>query len=189
MIRSRTRRTALVLAASCGWLLTAGRLPAAQQAGAGTDQTSGGASAEEPCSASEHRQFNFWIGTWDVHNPEGRQVGTNKIEPILGGCVLLESWKAAGPHAGHSYNIWDKATGRWHQTWVDNSGLLLLLEGGLEGDAMVLVGERPAREGSTREKITWTPISPDSVRQRWVSSADGGATWSTVFDGLYLRRR
>ena len=37
-----------------------------------------------------HRQFDFWIGRWDVFQPDGKKAGENLIEPILGGCPLLK---------------------------------------------------------------------------------------------------
>ena len=42
----------------------------------------------KPCTAAENRQFDFWIGDWDVTTPNGKAAGTNRINPILGGCVL-----------------------------------------------------------------------------------------------------
>jgi len=142
-----------------------------------------------PCSTSEYRQFDFWAGSWNVFNPKGQQVGTNTIEPILGGCALRESWVGSGQGRGFSFNMYDRTTGRWHQTWVGNGGLLLLLDGGLAEDRMVLEGTTAnAQGGKTLHRITWTPVAADSVRQLWETSADEGKTWSVAFDGLYVRR-
>ena len=91
-----------------------------------------------PCAAPEHRQFDFWVGTWDVFGPAGRQVGANRIERIADGCALLEQWTGSGNVTGKSLNIYDASDGRWHQTWVDSSGTLLMLAGGLVGDSMVM---------------------------------------------------
>ena len=38
-----------------------------------------------PCSGEEYNQFDFWVGDWEVFNPEGQKVGENKVEKILGG--------------------------------------------------------------------------------------------------------
>ena len=46
-----------------------------------------------PCVASEYRQFDFWIGDWDVTVLNGKAAGTNLIKPILGGCVLRRGAK------------------------------------------------------------------------------------------------
>lgn len=70
--------------------------------------------AEKPCSAPEHRQFDFWIGDWDVTAPDGKPAGKNRIEPILDGCALAEHWRGASGGAGHSYNVYDARRGVWH---------------------------------------------------------------------------
>lgn len=143
---------------------------------------------DERCSAQEYRQFDFWVGEWEVRNPDGDLVGRNTVRRILGGCVLHESWTGTDGSTGESFNIYDARAGAWHQTWVDNSGLLLELNGELAGDAMVLRGELPAPDGgASLQRITWTPADDGSVRQLWERSTDGAASWSTVFDGIYRR--
>jgi hypothetical protein len=135
------------------------------------------------------RDFDFWVGEWDVFGPEGSQVGTNSITLLFDGRAIAEHWHGNGGVEGRSLNAYDAAAGRWHQTWVDSGGDLLLLDGGLVGDAMVLEGTAPGETGAVpeRQRITWTP-GPDGVRQHWESSADDGATWATAFDGRYRRR-
>lgn len=142
----------------------------------------------QACGAAEHRQFDFWVGEWEVVDSAGSLAGRNRITREMNGCVLREEWTSADGGSGSSFNIYDAAAGRWHQTWVDASGTLLMLDGGLESDGvMVMEGERPANGGIARHRITWTTERPDRVRQRWDVTEDGGATWTVVFDGLYRR--
>jgi hypothetical protein len=56
-----------------------------------------------PCSAAEHRHFDFWVGTWEVRGPKGQVAGTNRIESILKRCGLHESWSGAGGTRGESF--------------------------------------------------------------------------------------
>ena len=149
-----------------------------------------GAPAARPpaCQSSEHRQFDFWIGEWDVTLPNGKHAGTNTIRPILGGCVLQENWTGAGGLTGTSYNIYDQAGGRWHQTWVDSQGSLLELNGVFQDGKMVLAGEQKDSSGTSLQRITWTPTGSDQVRQLWEASNDGGKTWTVQFDGRYKRK-
>jgi hypothetical protein len=134
------------------------------------------------------RDFDFWIGEWDVFGPLGRQVGTNTIASLFGGGAISEHWRGGGDVEGHSLNAYDASTGRWHQTWVDSTGGLLLLNGGLSGGSMVLEGTAPGAGGAPeRQRITWTP-EDGGVRQHWETSADDGATWLTAFDGHYRPR-
>jgi hypothetical protein len=139
------------------------------------------------CRAVEHHQFDFWIGDWEVFQPNGQKAGENRIEPIADGCALLENWSGRGNFSGKSLNIYDRSDRRWHQTWVDNSGSLLVLAGGLVGKAMVM-GSDHAAPGAW-QRITWTPNDDGSVRQLWESSADAGTTWAVQFDGKYVRRK
>jgi hypothetical protein len=146
----------------------------------------------QPCSSSEHRHFDFWIGAWDVSNPAGTVVGSNVIRSLLGGCALQEHWESVRGSVGESYNIYDASRGKWHQTWVDNAGSLLMLEGGLRADTMVLEGETVTRNGGrVRQRVRWYRVggNADQVRQFWESSTDDGKTWTVAFDGLYRRRK
>jgi len=149
-------------------------------------------SGQQPaaCADEKNREFDFWVGDWDVTVVGTDQhAGTNSIQPILGGCVLLESYETPRGYAGHSYNAYDGQTGKWHQTWVDNAGLVLKIDGGIVEGNMVLSGPGKDSEGNDIiNRITWTPLDDGSVQQTWDVSSDGGQTWSTAFDGLYRRR-
>jgi hypothetical protein len=156
-----------------------------------SSQSAAGVTRAATCSRPEYRQFDFWIGEWDVTLPDGRPAGTNRIQSIHGGCALREEWSGASGSSGTSLNALDPATGRWHQTWVDNGGVLLRLEGGMKGGAMELEGATVGADGvRTLQRIRWTPLggTPPRVRQLWEASTDGGRTWRVLFDGTYRRR-
>lgn len=147
---------------------------------------------EKACSSPEHRQFDFWVGDWKVYDlaDKNKFAGTNHIKLLFNNCVLQENWQSVGgDYAGSSYNIYDAPAGKWHQTWVDSSGSLLDLEGGLKEGSMVLSGTRPARDGSGQvmHRITWTPNPDGTVRQHWEYSKDAGGSWKTLFDGEYRK--
>lgn len=140
------------------------------------------------CDTPEHRQFDFWVGRWNVRTADGKLAGVNTITSEYGGCVLHERYDTGGGYRGESLNTYDASRQVWHQTWVDTSGLLLVLEGGLRGKSMVLEGRSAAPGGTvTIQRITWTPNEDGSVRQHW-ESGDGKGNWRTVFDGTYTRQ-
>lgn len=155
------------------------------------EQSAPAATPVTSCTDDAYRQFDFWIGDWEVSSND-QPAGTNSIRPILGGCALQENWQGTGPGglSGKSFNIYDLAGDRWHQTWVDSSGTLLELNGGLIDGNMVLEGKRPRRDGNgtTEHRITWTPNEDGSVRQYWEASRDNGVNWNVLFDGLYVPR-
>ncbi len=126
--------------------------------------------------------FDFWIGEWEVHDPEGSHVGRNSITALYDTGSLAEHWRGDRGVEGHSLNAWDASRGCWHQTWVDSTGGVLQLDGGVRDGAMVLEG---VDEG-VRQRITWT-VEAEGVRQLWETSKDDGASWETAFDGRYRR--
>lgn len=138
------------------------------------------------CSSAIHRQFDFWVGRWNV-TAQGQPAGHNHIELLHDGCVVAEHWKGAKGGEGSSLNAWDPYAKVWRQFWVDKSGGVLQLEGGWNGTAMVLIGTRPGPDGQPQQqRITYTPDA-DGLRQVWEQSSDGGQTWTVAFDGLYRR--
>ena len=141
-----------------------------------------------PCNTPEYRQFDFWVGEWEVRNPSGQIAGTNSISRSYDGCLLVERWEGTGGGAGTSQNFYHQGDGRWHQNWIDSQarGPLWLIGGLDERGAMVLTNSDPG--ASPRNRITWSPNPDGTVRQHWEQSTDAGATWATVFDGLYVPR-
>lgn len=140
------------------------------------------------CQKDEHRQFDFWLGQWQVVRDDGQLAGSNQITKGYNGCVIKERYQAGSGFHGESVNIFDVTTGRWHQTWVDSSGLLLQLQGGWEDGEMVLQGDRQNLQGvKIQDKITWRVNGDGSVRQLWQSKVAGG-DWQITFDGHYQRQ-
>lgn len=144
--------------------------------------------AKTPCDSPEYRQFDFWLGQWQVTTPSGKVAGENRISQLHGLCVVHEQYKTAGNYQGSSYNTYNVRTQQWQQTWVDNTGLLLNLTGGLDGKNMVLSGPGKGKDGvDTIERITWVPKDDGTVQQLWQQSTDNGKSWTTLFDGLYKK--
>ncbi len=144
--------------------------------------------AAEPCKGPEYRAFDFWLGSWQVHTPDGKMAGVNRISDEYGGCVVHEHYDTAHGYSGESLNTYDATRKLWHQTWVDSDGTLLLLEGGLRNGSMVLEGQTVGKDAAiSKQRITWTPNANGSVRQLW-ESTDAKGSWTTVFDGMYTHK-
>ncbi|MEN8145329.1 MAG: hypothetical protein ABFS14_10305 [Gemmatimonadota bacterium] len=136
----------------------------------------------------KYSEFDFWVGDWTVTNAQGNTAGTNKIEKIEKGCLLLESWTSARGGTGTSINYWDPVAENWTQVWVSAGSTIIRLQGGLKDSAMVLEGTWQNPSGQiTPMRGTWTPLEDGSVRQLFQVSNDDGATWSVWFDGNYVR--
>ena len=84
----------------------------------------------KPCSTPEYRQFDFWVGEWDVWTQRIREAGgkpaRSKITLVEGGCVVQEEYTTSQGYSGRSLNWYDRADGKWHQAWIDNQGAPIL---------------------------------------------------------------
>jgi len=141
------------------------------------------------CCTEAHSEFDFWIGTWEVTNPNGTKAGTNVIEKVQGKCVLQENWTSATPgYTGTSNNFYNLKTKKWEQIWVDNSGASLHLKGNKVGNKMILRtdDEINAKGKTFFHRVTWTNNEDGTVSQLWETITEGAET-AIAFDGLYKR--
>lgn len=144
----------------------------------------------EPCkSQAESRQFDFWIGEWDVFE-DNQKVAESSIQQIIGGCVIFENYNEADGFSGKSFNFYDSHLRKWRQTWVDVRGMVSEFSGEVKNDAMEYEGESHLPDGrNVLRKMTLTVVAPDRVRQVSQISTDGGKTWRPHYDLLYIRKK
>lgn len=141
------------------------------------------------CCTENHTAFDFWIGTWEVTNPDGSLAGKNTITKAEDGCVLKESWTSANAgYTGTSINFYNKIKGQWEQLWIDNTGAHLKLKGNRQDNRMILSsGEFKNKDGiMIRNRITWTINDDGTVRQLW-EVLRGDTVLNIAFDGLYRK--
>ncbi len=143
-----------------------------------------GATQSAPCSAAEFRQFDFFAGDWDTYDvaAPSRIIARNQVTIVLGGCVVHEVYRQTDGEIGESFSIYDASRRVWHQSWVTNRGVLLLLDGGFDAGRMVLTGREQAADGtSSLLRGIWVR-EVGAVRETAERSSDGGRTWRPVFD-------
>jgi hypothetical protein len=190
-----TRRLALAVCAACS-----SRAPAAPTPLAASGVAATGAATSSSCNGSEFHQFDFWIGDWElvVHartTPTGNKWadarGRQHVESILGGCAIAEHFSADGPPkpwAGASYSAWQPQLARWRQTWVDDSGGYIALDGGIEHGAMTLYGEPRDVDGvHTQMRMVFRDVAADSLRWEWQRTEDGWETATSMIIIDYKR--
>jgi hypothetical protein len=154
------------------------------------------------CASAEHRQFDFWVGDWDVsirarQSPTseewGEGKGTQHVESILGGCAIAENFSADGPGgawAGKSYSMWQPQLGKWRQTWVDDGGSFLEFTGGVEAGAMTLYGApRTVKDVSFQMRMVFKDVTADALHWEWQRSTDDWKTFVVMMTIDYQRRR
>jgi hypothetical protein len=138
---------------------------------------------------AEHRQFDFWAGTWRVTDLKGEKTyGHNTITVEEDGCVLQERWKSASGGSGRSINYYNPNDGKWHQLWVDAGASIINIAGKMTDGSMVLSGDIYYLAEGRRANFrgSWTPMPDGTVRQ-FFEEQDAEGQWQTWFDGYYHR--
>jgi hypothetical protein len=142
------------------------------------------------CNGAAYRQFDFWLGKWDVFTGT-TLVGTNVVKSRVDGCVVEENWTSASLGRGRSLNAYDAATGTWSQMWVGSGGCqfsVVLMEGGFADGSMTLQGSRTQPEGflvgppcgpapavvvtTHTDLIRWTRLPSGDVLQQLAAAND-----------------
>jgi hypothetical protein len=143
------------------------------------------------CATAEFRQFDFFVGDWDTYDvaDPSKVVARNRVTVVLDGCAVREVYEQDDGLVGESLSIYDASRRRWHQSWFTNRGSLLLLNGGLEGERMVLTGPDRVADGtpSVLRGIWWKDGA--DVREKAERSMDGGKTWTPMFDIVFRPHR
>jgi hypothetical protein len=156
---------------------------------AGASPTTATQPTSSACQRPEHRQFDFWVGRWDVY-PTGKDklVAHSLIEKLYGGCVIRENWMPLSGTEGGSLNTYDSEDKHWHQTWMDSANGRVSFDGDYVGDRMILTGrwrgaQKRGQEGLVR--MTYSRLDGGAVRQSGEISTDKGANWKPFFDFTY----
>jgi tetratricopeptide (TPR) repeat protein len=150
--------------------------------------------AAYPCmNNAQARQFDFWIGDWDVYRTGTNMLqGHSAIENASGGCMILENWySVVGPYKGKSMNFVDPATGKWRQVWIGSDGTPGEFSNGVYKDS-VMQFESETHDTAGRKiigRFRFFNLASDRVRQFKESSPDNGNTWTTDYDLTYIRRK
>jgi len=149
----------------------------------------------KPCAYNPvNRQFDFWVGAWQVETADGATpAGDSQIELLLGDCVIQENWTSGGNtgYQGKSYNIYNPDLHRWEQFWNDNAGGMIHFYGNLKDGVMdYYTDEIPQKDGTKLKRhLQFIPMGPDKVRQFSQGSTDSGKTWNVEYDFIYNRKK
>ena len=151
--------------------------------------------APPPCEAPEFRQFDFWVGDWDLTWPGQKsnevQHGRNSISKKLGGCVIEEQFDGSkdAQLKGLSVSVYSPKSKKWQQTWVDDQGGYLDFTGEFSGGQMILSRHAQNAKGEDiTQRMVFKNIAGDSFDWSWEQSKDHGATWTVVWPIHYVRR-
>ncbi len=146
-----------------------------------------------PCSADPTlKEFDFWIGEWDVfQNGSNLKVGNSLVQKVSGECALLENWDAVvSTNTGKSLNYYDAAAKSWVQDWIGSiGGSQRYINGVYKDSAMRFTYENITEGKKTNGNFIFYNMGPDKVRQYQNASEDGGKTFTVSYDYIYIRKK
>lgn len=168
----------------------------------------GPARAQVPprCPEPEARQFDFWIGEWDVENrqrsPEAAPgdttllatgSATDRVSKVLGGCAIVEHWFGELTHTtqrGFSVRAWDPTSERW-VLWLNWPGPqgpgFARLEGTFADGIGTFTREVQGAQGSATVRFTFSGVTDAGFR--WTGAfAPQGGSWTRFWVMDFKRR-
>lgn len=161
------------------------------------------------CDAPEHRQFDFWLGTWDVDQriraADGSYktfTGRDTVMRALDGCAVVERWHGTVEFfwddmtqpermAGLSVRAFDPDSGVWNIHWMDTRSPSFgePFTGRFKDGRGVFTLERTQADGTeTISRITFDGIEEDSFDWELAISRDDGETWMVLWAAEFRRR-
>lgn len=148
---------------------------------------------QAPCGGPPHTDVSFWVGDWSVSDTRSDvQIAESRIEWIVGGCALRETFlQTVGPggkpyeYEGSSITSYSPRDKQWHQQYSGSDGSSMIFSGHADGRTLTLI---QTLSESKRTRMTIAAQDDGSVRQTGESSADNGKSWTTGYDFTYRRK-
>jgi hypothetical protein len=141
------------------------------------------------------RDFDFWMGRWNVHNRylRARLAGsddwdefesTSVARPLLDGIGNEDEFRTDydGGFIGMSFRFFDPEQDRWAIYWADTRRPGVLdppVFGSFDGDVGVFQGAAAFQDRPIVMRFTWSEIATPTPRWEQAFSDDDGTTWET----------
>jgi hypothetical protein len=139
------------------------------------------------------RDFDFWIGRWNVRNRYLRErladcdewdefEATSVARLLLDGLGNEDEFRTdyGGGFVAMSFRFYDTSKERWAIYWADSRRPGVLdppVFGAFSGDTGVFEGEDVHDGRLVRVRFVWSGVTTPTPRWEQSFSADGGATW------------
>lgn len=159
------------------------------------------AAAADACPDAHARDFDFWLGDWNIQQkflqPDGTWIelpAHTSVARALDGCALVEHWQgqvqffwegmeAPEPMRGLSVRAFDSDAGFWRIYWMDTRSprFAAPFEGTFADGRGEFFRTRDRPQGPQQSRITFSHPAPDAVHWDLALSNDGGETWTTLW--------
>ncbi len=160
-------------------------------------------SASTP-SAQKSRQFDFWLGEWDVnlrvkqkdHSWKDMHQSVARIYPVLDSTAVLELWEEQNREKGiigYSLRYYDPEKDQWmlYLNWPGpNDSGSHFLTGAFRHGRVEFFGEQEHNDSTrTKFRFTFSDITKNSLRWDNAMSKDDGKTWGENWIMEFSRKR
>ena len=139
------------------------------------------------------RDFDFFMGSWNVHNRRLRKrladsdewdefEATSVARPLLDGLGNEDEFRTDhdGGFIGMSFRFFDPVEKRWSIYWADSRRTGVLdppVFGTFDGDVGVFEGEDTFAGEPILVRFYWSGVTTPTPRWEQSFSDDGGASW------------
>jgi hypothetical protein len=149
--------------------------------------------------ASENRHtthahdFDFYVGTWKIHNRRLRKAlagseewyefeATSNARPVLGGIGNFDEFEAPSEGiSGLTLRLFDPERDEWLLYWASSRGGPMGAPqiGRFDGDRGEFYADDVYEGQPIRVVYVWSEITENTARWEQAFSVDGGQTWET----------
>lgn len=148
----------------------------------------------------EIQQQGYLVGTWDVASqmrmdPDSAYTpfpGVATYSYVAGGSCLEMNFTAeflGMPFVGVGHSAYNRDTGEWVETWVDNlGGYMSVYRGKMADGKKVLRGQDYMAGEVWESRITISDSTPTHFNWQLEHSRDGGKTWAVYLKSVYTKR-
>jgi hypothetical protein len=153
------------------------------------------------CATAEARQFDFWLGDWQIDQQIRRADGSwlhlparTSVSSVLGGCALLEHWEgdvkfyweqmdAVEHMEGLSVRSYDPGEGEWCIHWMDSRHPRFgpPFCGRFTGGGGDFVQERQTPSGTRRTRIRFSKAGHGGVRWELAIGSSADSSWTPLW--------
>ncbi len=146
-----------------------------------------------PSKGSSEKDFDFFHGTWKIHNRKLRSRLTNSDEwdefesrcecrPILNGFGNIDKYTAdleSGPFEAITLRLFDHKTRLWSIYWADSNVVVLDVPqvGSWNGETGEFLARDIWKGTPVIVKFLWDKSDPNNARWSQAFSPDDGKTW------------
>jgi hypothetical protein len=141
--------------------------------------------------STEASKFDFWVGEWDLSWSDTLK-GSNSIKKEMNAKVIHENFNDPNTgFYGQSWSVYNPKMKVWQQTWVDNQGGYIVLNGNYENNKMILSTEEKTLASGKKviNRMIFYNITKESFDWNWENSEDGGLNWKLNWKIHYKRKK